>query len=41
MTGLPTAQVLLDDGTGTFPHDVTSYVADTFPNDDLTTGHER
>jgi hypothetical protein len=26
MAGLPTIQVLLDDGTGTFPHDVTAYV---------------
>lgn len=25
MTGLPTTQVLLDDGTGTFPHNVTAY----------------
>ncbi|WP_028645241.1 LamG-like jellyroll fold domain-containing protein [Nocardioides sp. URHA0020] len=25
MTGLPTVQVLLDDGTGTFPYDVTAY----------------
>lgn len=25
MTGRPTVQVLLDDGTGTFPHDVTAY----------------
>ena len=26
MVGLPTFQVLLDDGTGTFPHNVTSFV---------------
>lgn len=26
MTGLPVVQVLLDDGTGTFPNDVTSFV---------------